>query len=338
MAGLWRVRDADLDGQLADPLNDPLERGDERQHDLAAGLYLELAGAPLRTVRRSRIPEPLAHWRLALLALDTCSDQAYGWFVILARVSSHVRHNVVGYLALFVALGGTSYAATQLPRNSVGTKQLKKGAVTSRKLANGAVTGSKVANNSLTGREINSSTLGTVPNAAHATDANNTTDLGGLPASAYIQSPVGPSRFGTLPAVRATNSSSEDIASGARTSLTFDTNDYDNSGMHSTSTNTTRLTAPISGIYEISGDVFWTISSTGSRAVFIVKNGSVFVAVSQIPVNSASEDTGQEVSTQVNLNAGDYVELTVQQDSGSIQDVSRQIDMSPIFAMHWLGP
>lgn len=41
-------------------------------------------------------------------------------------VLRHLRRNLVAYLALFVALGGTSAAATNalLPRNSVGTKQV----------------------------------------------------------------------------------------------------------------------------------------------------------------------------------------------------------------------
>ena len=42
---------------------------------------------------------------------------------------------VISLIALFVALGGTSYAAiTALPINSVGTKQIKNGAVTAAKL------------------------------------------------------------------------------------------------------------------------------------------------------------------------------------------------------------
>jgi hypothetical protein len=40
----------------------------------------------------------------------------------------HLRRNVVAYLALFIALGGTAYAAT-LPANSVGTRQLVNGGV-----------------------------------------------------------------------------------------------------------------------------------------------------------------------------------------------------------------
>lgn len=42
---------------------------------------------------------------------------------------------IVSCLALVVATSGTSYAATQLPKHSVGTKQLKKGAVTLPKVA-----------------------------------------------------------------------------------------------------------------------------------------------------------------------------------------------------------
>ncbi len=43
--------------------------------------------------------------------------------------------NVAATLALFLALGGAAYAATQLPRNSVGTAQLKREAVTAGKIA-----------------------------------------------------------------------------------------------------------------------------------------------------------------------------------------------------------
>lgn len=42
--------------------------------------------------------------------------------------------NAIACVALFVALGGVAFAATQLPKNSVGTKQLKRGAVTSAKV------------------------------------------------------------------------------------------------------------------------------------------------------------------------------------------------------------
>jgi hypothetical protein len=43
--------------------------------------------------------------------------------------------NVAASLALFLALGGAAYAATQLPKNSVGTNQIRKEAVTASKIA-----------------------------------------------------------------------------------------------------------------------------------------------------------------------------------------------------------
>ena len=48
----------------------------------------------------------------------------------------HARSNAVGYVALMVALGGTSYAAVKPPAHSVGPKQLKANAVTSVKVKN----------------------------------------------------------------------------------------------------------------------------------------------------------------------------------------------------------
>jgi hypothetical protein len=49
--------------------------------------------------------------------------------------------NVASTLALVVALGGTSYAAVALPKNSVGNKQLKTNAVTSSKVKDSTLLG-----------------------------------------------------------------------------------------------------------------------------------------------------------------------------------------------------
>ena len=52
---------------------------------------------------------------------------------------------IVSLIALFVAMSGTTYAVTNLPKRSVGSLQLKKGAVHKENIAAGAVTVSKLA-------------------------------------------------------------------------------------------------------------------------------------------------------------------------------------------------
>ena len=62
----------------------------------------------------------------------------------------HVRQHLVGYLALFVALGGTSYAVARLPADSVGTAQLRNGAVTGVKVHDHSLTASDLARGTIT--------------------------------------------------------------------------------------------------------------------------------------------------------------------------------------------
>jgi len=62
----------------------------------------------------------------------------------MTKLIGHIRANVIAYLALFCALGGTSYAAISIPRNSIGTSQLRNGAVTGKKLNSRSIAGSVV--------------------------------------------------------------------------------------------------------------------------------------------------------------------------------------------------
>jgi hypothetical protein len=78
----------------------------------------------------------------------------------VTRLIHHLRSNAIAYLALIVALGGTSYAAINLPANSVGTRQLKSGAVTTNKLANGSVTARKLDGKSIGGSVLHWARVG----------------------------------------------------------------------------------------------------------------------------------------------------------------------------------
>ena len=66
------------------------------------------------------------------------------------RILSHLKSNLVAYVALFVALGGSSYAAVRLAPGSVRTRALARAAVTHKKLAPDSVTAANVADHSLT--------------------------------------------------------------------------------------------------------------------------------------------------------------------------------------------
>jgi hypothetical protein len=110
----------------------------------------------------------------------------------------------VSLVALFLALGGTSYAAFRLPKNSVGTRQLKNGAVTRKKLAPklivrrakvAALAGhANSADNATTATSAASAinaghatTADSAANAAHATTANNADTVGG-----FVPNELGP--------------------------------------------------------------------------------------------------------------------------------------------------
>jgi hypothetical protein len=59
----------------------------------------------------------------------------------MSRAVQHLKSNAVAYVALFVALGGTSYAAFSLPPGSVGTRALKNHSVSAVKLDRGSIAG-----------------------------------------------------------------------------------------------------------------------------------------------------------------------------------------------------
>lgn len=115
---------------------------------------------------------------------------------------------VISLTALFVALGGTTYAATSLPKNSVGTKQLKSNAVTGAKIRNRAVTASKInakglivpsalfadaaqaAQAATVAQTANSAAFAT--NAANATKATNANTANALAGVEIVNGPSTP--------------------------------------------------------------------------------------------------------------------------------------------------
>jgi hypothetical protein len=91
---------------------------------------------------------------------------------MLTRLRTHLTYaNVTSSLALFLALGGVSYAAVKLPRNSVGVRQL----------ATNAVTGTKVKDGSLTAKDFSSTLLRSLKTVAGAKGADGADGAPGQP-------------------------------------------------------------------------------------------------------------------------------------------------------------
>ena len=138
---------------------------------------------------------------------------------------------------------------------------------------------------------------------------------------------------------RVYNSGNLTIPTASSTDLTFDSERWDTDTIHSTVTNTERLTATTAGTYLIAGTVRWAANSTNVRGVRIKVGGGNYIAS-----NRAIPDTGggrgeiaQTVSTIWVLEAGHYVTLSVYQDSGGNLDVVATASYTPEFMMQRIG-
>jgi hypothetical protein len=137
----------------------------------------------------------------------------------------------------------------------------------------------------------------------------------------------------TSAAARAYNNAAISISHSTVTALTFNSERFDTNSLHDTGSNTSRLTAPVTGVYMISGSVQFASNATGIRAAFIRLNGSTNIATQILPVASSTDIFTFGVQTIYQLTAGDYVELTVFQNSGGSLNVNSDGNRSPEFAM-----
>ncbi|MEY2515398.1 MAG: hypothetical protein QOJ89_2756 [bacterium] len=94
--------------------------------------------------------------------------------------------NIMSVVAVSIALGGTSYAAS-LARNSVGSTQIKAKAVKNSDLGDNSVTSKKVKNGALLAADF---AAGQLPRGA--TGANGTNGAPGAPGTTGATGPTGP--------------------------------------------------------------------------------------------------------------------------------------------------
>jgi hypothetical protein len=140
------------------------------------------------------------------------------------------------------------------------------------------------------------------------------------------------------PCARVYNDAAIAIGTGTPTGLNFNAQRYTvPTSMHSTTTNSSRLTAPSSGVYLVTGHVQWAAgagSTTGIKAVWIVENDNTIIAKqSQFFDKSAAATVEQSVSAVWTLQANAYVTLRVQQDTGSTGSLTATASYSPEFTL-----
>jgi hypothetical protein len=152
-----------------------------------------------------------------------------------------------------------------------------------------------------------------------------------------IGSGAGTAAWSTPDGARVYNSAALTIPNITATKLTFDAERYDNGGLHSTSSNTGRLTAVRAGKYLISGHIGWAASATGIRSLSLLLNNTTFFGRHVTP-GVATYQVYLSVSSIYHLAAADYVEIQVVQTSGGDLNIVAEASATPEFAMQWLGP
>jgi hypothetical protein len=138
------------------------------------------------------------------------------------------------------------------------------------------------------------------------------------------------------PSCRVTKAALQTITTATATAILFDTERYDTDGMHSTSSNTSRITFTTAGLYTVGGNIRWQASSTGTREIYIRLNGTTAIGYALTDIDSIIQQI-QQVTTIYKFAAADYVELMVQHSNGADLNVEKANNYSPDFWATWIG-
>lgn len=129
---------------------------------------------------------------------------------------------------------------------------------------------------------------------------------------------------GSFASAQAYHSATQSLSSGAWTSLSLNSEDFDNGSCHDLVTNNSRLTVPASqgGVYILIAFIEFAGAAGGVRGLRFAKNGSnIGPMFWQQELNESTIGNGCSGAIFQSLSAGDYVEVQAFQDTGGALNV-----------------
>lgn len=127
--------------------------------------------------------------------------------------------------------------------------------------------------------------------------------------------------------VRVHNTANQSIPNDTTTAITFDTEDHDTDTMHSTVSNTGRITFTTAGKYVVMCQVRLAANAGGSvRDLVMTKNGTTPIGTDRIVANTAAAFL--HIPIMYNFAAADYIELTVYHDAGVAINAEANLERS----------
>jgi hypothetical protein len=156
---------------------------------------------------------------------------------------------------------------------------------------------------------------------------------GTYPAPTISAGAVSAEKLGTVPAVRAILTSfSQVVGSTDSTFLNFTSEELDTAGMHDNVTDNTRLVAPLTGTYVVTGTVDWSANPDGVRSVQIADDQGLAIAQTGGPASPLPDTTEQHLGTIVHLVKGQTVRMRVFQRSGTDLNVLADFELARLGA------
>lgn len=139
------------------------------------------------------------------------------------------------------------------------------------------------------------------------------------------------------PSCRVYRTTLQTLTTATDTVILLDAERYDTDNMHSTVSNTGRITFNTAGIYVVAAHLAYTGNATGVRVLTIRLNGATSLASYIGPPSAGGVDTCLSVSTVYKFAAADYIEMIGHQTSGANLDTRVALQNSQEFAATWIG-